>query len=268
MSVCLKEVWRAGGATTGLWCAFGDPALLELQARAGYDYVTVDLQHGLNTWATLPGTLRVLRYTTPTVLVRVQTPDPVQITRALDLGADGVVVPMVETAEQARAAVAACRYPTTTPGVVAGTRSFGPVWADHDGVRPHDEVSEQAVCVLQIESAAAVENLDEIVAVPGVDVAYVGPYDLAISLGRTGRTYRDSPEMEEVMRHVVETADRAGIVAGMHCDGPEMAAYWRERGARMLTAALDTTVVRQAHERLAADVHAAVSAVGAVPAPA
>ncbi len=249
-----RDLWAQDRAVTGLWCAFGDPVLLELAGRAGYDYVTVDLQHGFNTWDSLPHTLRVLRATDATVLVRVQACDSAQITRALDLGADGVVVPMVEDAASARRAVAACRYPTTRPGAVAGTRSYGPVWADHDGPGDRDLASDGAVCVLQIETAAGVENLEDIVSTPGVDVAYVGPYDLALSYGRGGETYRDSPFMAERIEHVLKVADQAGIVAGMHCDGPEMVAHWRARGARMLTAALDTTVVRTAYQALARDV--------------
>jgi 4-hydroxy-2-oxoheptanedioate aldolase len=215
--------------------------------------VTVDLQHGLNTWHSLPQTLRVLRGTGTTVLVRVQTADPVQVTRALDLGADGVVVPMVEDAATAAAVVAACRYPSPREGAPHGERSYGPVWADHDGPGVPEEVSDSAVCVLQLETATAVANLAEIVAVPGVHAAYVGPYDLALSHGRGGETYRDSPTMAALIEQVITAADAAGIVGGMHCDGPEMVAHWRARGARMLTAALDTTVVRTAYQGLAQD---------------
>lgn len=261
MTRTLHETWAAGEAATGMWCAFGDAALLELVARSGYDYVTVDTQHGLNTWASLPATLRALRGTGAQVLVRVQGPDPTQVSRALDLGADGVVVPMVDTAQQVLDVVAACRYPGSADGV-EGSRSYGPVFADHDVTRPNLGIAIDPVCVVQIESRAAYENLDEILAVPGLDVAYVGPYDLAIGLGHRGRTYRDCPEMDEVISDVVSRTVAAGVVAGMHCDGPEMVGYWRERGASMLTAALDTTVVRLAHERLAADVRVAAAAAG------
>lgn len=248
----LKERWAAGDAVVGLWGSIGDPVVLEIEARAGYDYVTVDLQHGFNTWASLPGTLRVLRGTGAAVLVRVQSCDPVQITRALDLGADGVVVPMIESADEARAAVAAVRYPTTVPGAVSGTRSYGPVWADHDTLAGTGPLGDDKVCVLQIETARALAAIEEIVAVPGVDVAYVGPYDLALSSGLGGRTYRDSPEIAAMVQRVLDVAAAAGVVAGMHCDGPPMVGEWRARGARMLTVALDTTVVREAHQALAA----------------
>lgn len=256
-SPTMKDTWAAGGAAVGMWCAFGDSAVIELAARAGYDYVTVDLQHGLTTWASLPTTLRLLRTVPVTVLVRVQSPDPVQVTRALDLGADGVVVPMVESAQQAAQMVAACRYPSRAPGAVPGERSYGPVWADYEEAQPLDDVSERAICVVQIETRHGYDAVAEIAAVPGVDVAYVGPYDLAISLGHPGATYRDSTAMDDAMRHVVDQTVSAGAVAGMHCDGPEMVGTWAARGARMLTAALDTTVVRLAHERLAAAAGAA-----------
>ncbi len=255
----LRERWAAGEAVVGLWGSFGDPVLLEVEARAGYDYLTVDLQHGFNTWASLPGTLRVLQGAGAAVLVRVQSCDPVQITRALDLGADGGVGPMIGSADEARTAVAACRYPSTVPGAVSGTRSYGPIWADHDTLAGTGPLGDDQVCVLQIETAGALAVIDEIVAVPGVDVAYVGPYDLALSSGLGGRTYRDSPEIEAMVQRVLDAAAAAGIVAGMHCDGPSMVGEWRARGARMLTAALDTTVVREAHTALAAAARAAVT---------
>jgi len=252
----MKEIWNHGGTGIGLWCALGNPVTLEMAGRAGFDYITVDMQHGFTNWATLDGTLRVLRPLPVSALVRVPANREEFITRALDLGADGVIVPLVESASDARRAVEACRYPVRAGNSVGGSRSFGPIWADLDGAGDTDATNDRVICVVQIETAKALDNLEEIVNTPGIDAVYVGPYDLALSVGLGGRTYRDSDVMLAHIQRVMDSANAAGIVAGMHCDGPEMAAFWEERGARMITSALDTTVVFRAFRNLASAVRA------------
>lgn len=246
----LKTAWRKGEFTTGLWSFFDDPVIIELGGRSGFDYVTIDMQHGFTTWQLLTSSLRAMRLTDAAALVRVPTGDPELIGRALDLGADGVVVPVIEDVETAARAVNACRYPTPANGLT-GTRSFGPTYGELDGVKDIDQSNADVVCAIQIETAKGVENLDEIIALDGVDAVYIGPFDLALSYGLPGATYRDSEMIDSIMTNVVQRVREAGVVAGMHCDGPEMAAYWRERGVLMLTADLDTTVVHKAFTTLA-----------------
>ncbi len=250
----LKETWRDGGTGIGLWCVISDPAVLEIAARAGFDYVTVDMQHGLNNWGTVNHSLRVLSTTGTTVLVRVPANREEYITRALDLCAAGVVVPMINTAKYAVAAVTACRYPAKVEGRPLGNRSFGPIWADLDDLPDTDVANDNAICVVQIETATAVENVEQIVRTPGLDAVYIGPYDLALGIGLGGQTYRESYVIRDTIQKVIDAANAAGIVAAMHCDGPEMAAYWHAHGARMLTSGLDSTVVNTAYRNLANDV--------------
>lgn len=257
----MKDLWKSGGTGIGLWCVMRDPIILEMAGRAGYDYITVDMQHGFNDWSTVTTTLRILRNLPVTVLVRVAANRDELIFRALDLGADGVIIPLVESADDARRAVAACRYPARTPGALGGTRSYGPMWADLDAPGDTDKTGAGVICVVQIETARGLDNVDEIVATPGVDAAYVGPYDLALSTGLGGRTYRDSDEMRERIQRVMDAANNANIVAGMHCDGPEMAAFWQEHGARMITGGLDTTLLFGAYTDRAAAVRSAITAV-------
>lgn len=247
----MKSKWQRGETAIGLWCAFGDTGILELAALSDFDYVTVDLQHGLSTWSSLPDVLRILKGKGPTVLVRVPANNFDYIGRALDLGADGVVVPMVDTADEAAAAVRACHYPRRNSAASRnGYRSFGPVYADHDGVRDTDLINDDVICVLQVETQQGLENVGAIAGVPGVDVVYVGPYDLALSTGRGGETYRNNIEIDSDICSVIAAAQKSGIAMGMHCDGPEMAAYWANKGAAMITAALDTAIVRTAYSAL------------------
>lgn len=252
----MKQLWRSGGTALGVWTTLADPVAVGLAARAGYDYTCIDLQHGMVTASTLPVVLRFLAGSGTTPIVRVPSCDAAAVGRALDVGAQGVVVPMVEDAEQAAAAVAALRYPPM-PGEPArpGRRSWGPVFADLDPVPGPTDADAEAVCVVMVETPGAFDDVAAIAAVPGVDAVYVGPYDLALSTGHGQVTYRDDPEVEAMIQHVVDTALKAGKVAAVHCTDLAMVHEWRRRGARMLTTGLDTTIVREAfaaHRRAAA----------------
>lgn len=243
----LKELWAQGGTAHGVWTTIADPLAVTLAARAGFDYTCIDLQHGMAGFAELPTLLRYLRGTGTAPIVRIPACDTAAITRALDLGAEGVVVPMVEDAAQARAAVAAARYPAL-PGEPEshGRRSWGPIFADLGEALSPTEANRRSVVVVMIETPGAYENLDEIAAVPGVDVLYVGPYDFALSSGFGQVTYRDDPEVERRIQRVVDTALAAGKVPAVHCTDVRMVHDWRARGARMLTTGLDTTVIAEA----------------------
>lgn len=237
----VRAAWAAGGTARGVWSTLPDPVMAELLGRAGYDYVCVDLQHGMAGPGTVVPLLQALRHCPTTALVRVPALDPDLMMRALDLGAGGVVVPMVDTPEQAAAAVAACTYP---PG---GTRSWGPMWGDLDGGAPLPAEADAArLVVVMVETAEGLRNVEAIAAVPGVDAVYVGPNDLALSLGHGRATYTTSPAVHAALDRVVAATAAAGTATGLHCATPEMAAYWAERGVRLLTVATDTTLLRTA----------------------
>lgn len=225
----------------GVWSTLPDPVTAELLGRAGYDYVCVDLQHGLTGPGTVVPVLQALRHTPATVLVRVADHRPDGLMRALDLGADGVVVPMVDSPEQAAAVVAACTYPP------AGFRSWGPMWGDVDGAAPAPEQADAArQVIVMVETAAGFDAVREIAAVPGVSAVYVGPNDLALTLGLGRETYATSPAVHRALDTVLAATDDAGIAMGLHCSSAEMASYWRERGVGMLTVATDSTLLRTA----------------------
>lgn len=225
----------------GVWSTLPDPVTAELLGRAGYDYVCVDLQHGLTGPGTVVPVLQALRHTPATVLVRVADHRPDGLMRALDLGADGVVVPMVDSPDQAAAAVAACTYPPS------GFRSWGPMWGDVDGSAPGpDEADAARRVIVMVETAAGFDAVREIAAVPGVSAVYVGPNDLALTLGLGRETYATSPAVHRALDTVLAATDDAGIAMGLHCSSGEMASYWRERGVGMLTVATDSTLLRTA----------------------
>ena len=248
-SARLRGLWAADRPAFGLWSCLADPAVAELVAATRFDYVCIDLQHGLATFSELPGMLQAMRAADRAPVVRVPWNDPAAVMRAIDTGAAAVVVPMVDDAQDARRAAAACRFPP------AGNRSWGPMWGDvrSDGALPPADQDDAALCIVMIETRAGLDALEEIVAVPGVDAVYIGPNDLALGCGYGRATYRDSAEVDAMIQRIVDACSRAGIVSGLHCSDVEMATHWAGRGVRMLTVATDTTLLRAAADAVLAD---------------
>jgi 4-hydroxy-2-oxoheptanedioate aldolase len=241
----LRDLWSQDRPAVGLWSSLADPVVAELVAATDFDYVCLDLQHGLATFSELPALLQAMRAADRAPVVRVPWNDPASVMRAIDTGAAAVVVPMVNSADDARRAASACRFPPT------GGRSWGPMWGDvrADGALLPKEQDDAVLCIVMVETQAGVDALDDIVAVPGVDAVYIGPNDLALGCGHGRSTYRDSADVDGLIQHVVDACRRAGVVAGLHCSDVEMAVHWAGRGVRMLTAATDTTLLRRAADQ-------------------
>jgi 4-hydroxy-2-oxoheptanedioate aldolase len=228
---------------TGYWIACDNPAGTERIARLGYDYIGVDGQHGvLSPTGWTAAMLAVDAGHTSAGLIRVPSVDPVVIGAALDVGARGVIVPMVETPEQARTAVRACRH------WPAGTRSLGgPVRAElRLGSVPAD-LDSAVVCIVMIETMGAMASLDAICATPGLDAVYVGPADLSVALG--GRYFGDPgvrPVLDQVLEQIAKAAKQAGIACGIHCLDGESAAAQLAAGFTFATISSDITHLAQA----------------------
>jgi len=222
----LKRRLAEGKPALGCWLFAGEPTAAEVIGLTGYDFVLIDHEHGPGDLLSASAALRALSASPSTVMMRVPWNDPVEIKRALDIGVEGVMVPMVETVDEARAAVAACKYPPTgirgcASSVVRGS-SYG--LADGDYL---ERINDEIIVMCQIESGRAVDNIPEIAAVDGVDVLFIGPNDLAASIGYPGRT--DMPEA----RALIERAEEA-----IKASGKKMAAVgyagmgWRGMFAR------------------------------------
>lgn len=244
-SARLRDLWADDRPAFGMWSVLADPVVAELVAASEFDYVCVDLQHGLATFTDLPGMVQAMRAADYAPAVRVPWNDPVSVMRAVDTGASAVLVPMVGSPDEAAAAVSGCRFPPT------GTRSWGPMWGDvrADGALPPADQDAGVIALVMVETRAGVDALAEIVRVPGVDGIYIGPNDLALGCGYGRATYRDSPEVDRLIQHIVDTCRAAGVVAGLHCSDAEMATHWAGRGARMLTAGHESTLLRGALSR-------------------
>jgi len=206
-------------------------------ASAGYDYVGFDVQHGYLDDADVALLLRRLEHVPIATAVRLPSTDPAAIGRVLDAGADAVVIAMIESAEQAAAAVAATRYPP------AGVRSFGPLRASL-GLDPA-AIEARAAVFAMVETAQGLSALDEICAVPGLSGVYVGPADLAISMGYGPAEAWTNPAVRNAMARIGATASAAGLVAGVHAGTGQRGKAMAQLGFRMITLASESQALRR-----------------------
>jgi len=233
--------WRRGEPSVGAWLSVGNVHIAETIANAGFDWVCIDMQHGLIAYSDLLHMLPAISTTDTTPLVRVSGASLPEINKALDAGAMGVIVPLVNTAEEAAAAASACRYPPD------GTRSFGPTRATLYGGRGYAaEANGQIACIVMIETQAGLDNLEAIVSTPGVSAAYVGPADLALSLGLPPRGDTDEPRHLAAVEHILATCKRLGVPAGIHTGGLEWSKRRLAMGFDFVTLGTDTGFMMQA----------------------
>lgn len=224
----------------GAFINIPDGVVAEAVGRAGYDYIVIDGQHGLMGFDTILSLLQALNGCNATLLVRVLDNDAARIGRVLDAGADGIIVPMVNSVEEARAAVAATRYAPD------GVRSFGPMrQIMKHGIGYYDTVKETVQVIPQIETAAAVEAIDDIVAVEGVTAVYVGPADLQISQGYQPAMDGESAEFNGALDKVLAACKRSGVVSAIHATNSAAAQKRKAQGFEMVTVAADLAVLRQ-----------------------
>lgn len=237
MTSRLQQALAAKAQVWGGWVV--GPTIIgpEEFAHAGYDYVGFDLQHGYLDDADVALLLRRLEHVPIGTAVRLASADPAPIGRVLDAGADAVIVAMVESAEQAAAAVAATRY------APAGVRSYGPLRA---GLGREPAEHEARVTVLaMIESAQGLSVLDEICGVPGLSGIYVGPADLAISLGHSPTQAWTAPTVQDAITRAHAAATAAGLIAGIHAGGGPQAKAMAQNGFQMITLASESQALRR-----------------------
>jgi 4-hydroxy-2-oxoheptanedioate aldolase len=235
----IRHRWRPGSVTLGGWCAIGNSYSAELMGRAGFDWVCVDQQHGMVGPDALVPMLQALSLTRTPAFVRVPWNEPASIMRALDAGAQGLVIPLVNTPADAAAAVSAARYPPL------GDRSWGPARPLHEIDDYSPELGNRRVIVaVQIETVRAVSDVDAILSVVGVDAAFVGPSDLALSAGWEPTLIPRRPEHRNLIMQVMRSAHEHGMPAGIYCGSAEMAAAWRDAGFEMLAVSSDAIILK------------------------
>lgn len=238
----LRDRWQAGEQTFGAWCTIPSPWTAEVAARSGHDWVCIDTQHGLIGYDVMLPMLQAAAAGGVPCFVRVAWNEPGTIMKALDAGAAGVIVPMVNSVEEARAAVGACRYPPD------GYRSMGPIRA-----RAVGGDWRLPICVVMIETVQAVSRADDILAVPGIDAVFVGPNDLAVSAGLDSGYEGRHPDHRRLIETIARSARAHRVVPGIMCGSPEVALQWSRAGYQMLALESDTRLLTAATDRIVAE---------------
>ena len=228
------RAWRENRSTIGAWISIDSTFTAELMAHAGFDWVCLDLQHGMLDYNDAKLMLAAISTSNTIPFVRVPWNEPYEIMKVLDAGAYGVVVPLVNNREEAERAVSACRYPPE------GMRSYGPARATlYAGAGYTENANREIACVVMIETREALENLDDIMSTPGVDGIYIGPSDLSYALGQQPRGNSDDPEHVATVNRIFETAKKHGIAAGIHTGSVKHTRQYVEQGFHMVTLGAD-----------------------------
>jgi 4-hydroxy-2-oxoheptanedioate aldolase len=237
----VHDRWAAGEGALAAWLLLESPAVAGIVAAAGFDAVVVDLQHGSATPDHLPQLLGAIEATPALPFVRVSWNHPAELMRALDLGARGVICPMVGSRTEAEAFVAACRYPP------AGTRSYGPIRAAYGQGREQTDAGNDAVVLFaMIETSDGLANIEEIAATPGLDGLFVGPADLSLAIDLDTFADLTDPALLKTLDAILDVTDRHGLVPGIHAPSPSRATEMVARGFRFVSCAVDEDVLREA----------------------
>jgi 4-hydroxy-2-oxoheptanedioate aldolase len=241
----LRTLWKSGAPALNGWLAIANSFSAETMAHQGWDSLTVDLQHGVVDYQAMVTMLQAIS-TTPTVpLVRVPWLEPGILMKSLDAGAYGVICPMVNTREDAQKLVAWTSY------APRGTRSFGPVRALlYAGADYPQHANDTIVRFAMIETSQALDNIDAILSVEGLDAIYVGPSDLSLSLGCRPVFDDVDPLAQQAIEHILERATAHGIVAGIHNGSPDVALARIARGYRFATVSSDARLLAAGSQQL------------------
>ena len=235
MKNLLKQKLQQAKPALGVWVTIPSPDVSEALSTLSLDWLLFDLEHSALNEQSAQILMQGMRDDRVTPLVRVAWNDPVRIKKALDIGAHGVIVPMVNTKKDAVNAVKACRYPP------AGVRGCGPKrpWVyDPEYTETADD---EVLVIVQIETAEAVRNADEIFSVEGADVCFVGPYDLSVSMGFKGK--QDSAEFQKAIDEVLAAANRNNVVAGMWSGAGRPVSQRLQDGWRFIAVGLDLSLL-------------------------
>jgi 4-hydroxy-2-oxoheptanedioate aldolase len=250
----IKARLAQGETLAGVWLNLASATTAEIVGEAGYDWCLVDGEHGANPIDRMRDQLIALKAAGCPAALRVAENRAWMVKQALDAGAQTVVVPMVSTGEEARAAAAAMRYP---PQGIRGMGA-GVVRASGYGLNPDYmfKANDEVCLMVQAETRAAVDNIDAIAATPGVDAVFIGPSDLAADMGHMGDT--TAPEVEEAIAHVMARTQAAGKHVGMFCLTPAHLPRYRDLGARFIAVASDVVVFASAIRARATEVREAL----------
>ena len=234
----IRTIWANGGAVVNGWLAIANTFAAETMAHQGWDSLTIDLQHGVVDYQAAVSMMAAIATTQTVPVIRVPWLEPGILMKALDAGAYGVICPMINTREDAQKLVAYTHY------APQGTRSFGPVRATmYGGADYPQHANKTIVSFAMIETAQALDNLDAILSVEGLDAIYIGPSDLSLSLGCKPVFDDVEPKAQAAIEHIVARAKAHGVVAGIHNGRVDVARARVDLGFRFVTLGSDARLL-------------------------
>ncbi|WP_079227410.1 4-hydroxy-2-oxoheptanedioate aldolase [Pseudomonas putida] len=242
-----KQRLRSGEAQIGLWLGLADAYCAELAANAGFDWLLIDGEHAPNDLRGMLAQLQAVAPYSSQAVIRPVIGDTALIKQVLDLGAQTLLVPMVETADQARQLVKAVHYPPTGIRGVGSALARASRWNSIPGYL--DLADEQMCLLVQIENKEGLANLDEILSVEGVDGVFIGPADLSAALGHRGNP--GHPEVQAIIEDAIVRIGKAGKAAGILSADEKLARRYIELGAAFVAVGVDTTVLMRGLQTLA-----------------
>jgi 4-hydroxy-2-oxoheptanedioate aldolase len=248
-AIKIREKWAAGEAVYGPFVQLSAPGALEIFALAGFDFAIVDLEHGLINLETAESMMRAAHSRGAVPFARVLANRPELICQALNVGAAGILVPHVDTPAEARALVRAARFaPRGSRGLCPFVRSAD--YSAAKGPAYYEEASEAVICGALLEGREAYERIDEFIAVEGLDLLMIAPYDLSQSLGVPGEI--DHPDVIGRVEDICTRVAGTGKVVGMFAEEPEKSGAWVRLGVRCIGADVDSQILlRASRDRLA-----------------
>ena len=250
----LRQLWAEDKAAVNGWLAIPNSFSAEVMAHQGWDSLTIDLQHGVIDYSALVPMLQAISTTATVPVVRVPWLEPGILMKVLDAGAYGVICPMINTREDAQKLVHYTHY------APQGTRSFGPVRASiYGGADYPQHANKTIVAFAMIETAQALDNLDSILSVEGLDAIYVGPSDLSLSLGCKPVFDDVDPKAQQALEHICARAKAHGVVAGVHNGRPDVAQGRVGMGYRFVTLGSDARILASGSQELLAPMRAQAS---------
>ncbi|GAB7531057.1 4-hydroxy-2-oxoheptanedioate aldolase [Pseudomonas sp. 3A(2025)] len=237
-----KAALAKGEPQYGIWAGFATGYGAEITASFGYDWMLIDGEHAPNTVPSILAQLQAVAPYSTAPVVRAVGHDPVLIKQLLDIGTQTLMIPMVETAEQARALVQAMRYPPHGIRGVGGGLTRATRW---DAVPNYINTAHEQLClIVQVESRAGIENVAAIAAVEGVDAVFIGPADLSTGLGHIGNP--SHPEVQEKIRYAIDATLAAGKISGILAPAEDDARRYQSWGCQFIAVAIDISLMRQA----------------------
>lgn len=253
----LRTLWKQDRAAVNGWLAIPNSFSAETMAHQGWDSLTIDLQHGVVDYQAMVTMLQAISTTSTVPVVRVPWLEPGILMKTLDAGAYGVICPMINTREDAQKLVAWTHY------APRGTRSFGPVRALlYGGADYPQHANDTIVTFAMIETAAALDNLDAILSVEGLDAIYIGPSDLSLALG-CKPTFDDlDPKAAEAVDHILARAKAHGVVAGIHNGAPGAALRRIAKGFRFTTVSSDARLIAAGAQQVLAQMRTPPASAG------